>query len=327
MNTPKTRRPNRGQATVEMAVVMVALIPTFLYVLTADDLLRYRLNLQEVVVASPWNYTHLDYEGGPIPGNALVGDLRRRYLNTNNTYSMHYSAPPTENKTAPMTFAGWDVDNTGNQNELSCREIPNFFAQNDANNHNALPVSAFAREVNHGGIYSCDAKLNVRNMLLVNRFMQSWAGDMNVTDKAQGVQAWGLNRQSFSVMADTWALKTVENVEPKKADHEKPLRQRVQAVYQSPAFPYNKAVLNALNYVVGGQEVFNLSILADKDNNGDGTHTAEVGFSNRFSPRPKTETNNNFESSPWSIPAAVGTQKQAFGNRTDTYMGRPLPPQ
>jgi len=323
MNTPKTRRPNRGQATVEMAVVMVALIPTFLYVLTADDLLRYRLNLQEVVVASPWNYTHLNYENHSIPAGLLVPHLQRRYENINNTYSMNYSDTPTENKTAPMTFASWGVDNTDNKNRVNCDVLPDFAA-----NYGAEPLAVFVRpgekQVNHGGRYYCSAKLSVRNMMLVNRFMQSWAGNVKVTDKVKGIQAWGLSPQWFSVMADTWAMTTVNNVEPELESHKRaqvPLWARVQTVYENT--PSLGAAVNAARaFVEGAPDVFNTDILKDKNHQGDDTATAEVGFST--TPFPRTQINPPFDSSPWLTEGARGgPYYKTWLGRKSTYMGLP----
>jgi len=323
MSLPKTIRRRRGQATVEMAVLMVALIPTFLYVLTSDDLLRYRLNLQEVVVSSPWNYTHLNYEKGHVEGNALVNDLRRRYRNVNNTYSMHYNNVPTEERTAPMTFSDWNVAGSANQNQVNCNRENPIAAETTLRTEPS--ANSLAGYVESGGLYSCSAALSVRNVQLVNRFLQDWSGE-DVTDKAQGSGAWGLNRQYFSVMTGTWAMTTVEDVEPTGGDKEKALNKRVQSVYEG-APGYTTAYSRAVGFVQGGQEVLNMgNLLQDSGKSGDDPRTAEVGFSKENSPHVSSPGDNKiFDASPWSRQGAAGrTYEDAYNARQKTYMGRNL---
>jgi len=322
MNAPKPRARRRGQATVEMAILMVILVPTLLYVLTADDLLRYRLNLQEVVVASPWDYTHLDYEGRNVAGEALQEHLRRAYANVNVGHSAEAAASPTGEKTAPMTFAGWDE--AGSQ-RVSCErrgiaeELPNSSGL----------AQALAGQANRGGLYACNAALGVRNVLLVNRFFQEWAGDVEVTDKTQGGAAgdaaatWGLNRQHFSVMADTWAMTRVEGVDPSTSSRGKTLYRRVQSIYNASA-NHASAQASAMQLASRGQSigVLNSAIITqDTDaGTGDNAGTPEVGFSTGAPPSIK-----GFETSPWSHPGARGGKyEEAYRGRQTTYMGDAL---
>jgi len=321
MSTRKPKRYDRGQANVEMAVVMVALVPIFLYVLTADDLLRYRLNLQEVVVSSPWDYTHLDYERQQeVPGNALESKLRQTYENINNTYSITYNKAPSQEKTAPMTFAGWTVPGS---ERINCDKNKNF-----ANDFSG-PISNLAGVANKGGLYSCKAALAVRNVELVGDFFQHWAGDTKLTNKTPGTaqSAWGLNRQKFSVMADTWAMTRVDNVNP--GTHSGVLYDRINAVYRGTPVIYELATWRARQFVwVDANEILGIPFLTETDGSmGDNTRTPEVGFSKTAEPWPSVNFNNNqpFDSSPWRSKGAGGkTHQQVYQSRERTYMGLPL---
>lgn len=61
MKTTQRMQRRRGGATVELAIMMVFLIPTFLYSLFLDDLLNFKLEMQETIVSTPWDYNFLDY--------------------------------------------------------------------------------------------------------------------------------------------------------------------------------------------------------------------------------------------------------------------------
>jgi len=313
MNTRKPTARRKGQSTVEMAVLLVVLVPTFLYVMTADDLLRYRLNLQEVVVASPWDYTHLEYEPGSVAGNALVTNLQQTYRNINNTYSTHDAS--TEERTAPMTFAGWNVN--GSQ-QVNCDKQQNF-----ATNYSSAPISALVGQVDHGGLYRCNAALAVRNVRLVNRFMQDWAGNENtVTQGAVDTTGiWRLNQQRSSVVTGTWAMTRVDNVNPET--HSGVLYTRVNTAYSNTTGSM-MASTRARQFVTS--DVNNiLSMPITIDGMGDDTSTPEVGFSRSARPTVNFSNNAPFDSSPWRSRGAGGnTHEQAYNERKITYMGRDL---
>ena len=305
---------------MEMAVVMVALIPTFLYMLTSDDLLRYRLNLQEVAVASPWDYTHLNYESSSVAGNALVQNLQQRYTNINIGHSGGdvSEAGQGRDRTAPMTFAGWNEEGS---KKVECKKTDIA----DELVRSSQPAQKLAPPVNNGGLYSCEAALGVRNVHLITDFLQEWAGDMKLSEKEKG-QAWGLNRQVSSVAAGTWAMTRVEDVNPSTGDHQKFLRLRVQDVY-SGSSKYSDAHSKAKDLAQKGEDIGVLdagTITRDNDmGNGDDTKSAEVGFSTKTS--PQTSGNSGFDASPWNQKGASNdTYKQAHQNRTNAYMGREL---
>jgi hypothetical protein len=298
-----------------MAILMLVLIPTFLYVLTADDLLRYRLNLQEVVVASPWDYTHLNYEPGGVAGNALVPHLQRTYADINLAYSSNAQTGDKEG-IATMTSSGWGKE--GSAKVVCSKEgIASELAL-------SLSAQTLKQQVDHGGLYICNAALGVENVRLVKRFLQEFAGDVEVSEKAKG-EAWGLNRQYFSVVADTWAMTRVENVEPNASGRGKVLQSRVNSVYSIPSLP---AVAKAVQYVNSASQILSPIVFVDDRTDmglGDDTATAEVGFSTSSS-RPQTSGNSGFDASPWRHKGARGddTYQQVYNRRANTYMGRPL---
>jgi len=316
MNTFKPKPNRRGQANVEMALVMLALVPTFLYVLTTDDLMRYRLNLQEVVVSSPWDYTHLDYEPREVQGNALVGKLQRTYQDVNMGYSAEAVAASSSDKTAPMTFAAWNLP--GSQ-QVDCSKEANDIAA--ALTNSSFPAGNLGPQVNHGGLYTCNAALAVRNEQLISRYMQDFAGDTLLSDTAPS-SAWNLNRQHFSVLSGTWAMTEIKDVKP--GDRDGFLYERVDKVYTGATPTYHLAFARAWQFVLSDASDI-LSPLVATDFIGDDTRTLEVGFSKKARPSVQFSNNERYDASPWRTRGAGGnTHEQAYTRRKNTYLGREL---
>jgi len=293
-----------------MAIVLVALVPTFLYVLTSENLLRYRLELQEVVVASPWDYTHLDYEPAMVPGEALVSNLRQGYDDLNSAADNRNIQPSL------MTFATWNKQN-GQDGRVVC-------AQNNglaADISSTSSARALSQEVNHGGLYTCRAALEVVNVQLVNEFFKEWSAGVQVTDRAQNLGVWELNQQHFSVLADTWAMTKVVDINPREAGM---LKDRVNRVYQG-ADRLGGAVAQAERLAQAGQRagVIRANIITqDMGAYGDNTRNGEVGFSMKAPPR--VPGNEVYDASPWRQQGAQTdtSYEQAHKTRQSFYMGR-----
>ncbi|MCL2012348.1 MAG: hypothetical protein FWG75_06140 [Cystobacterineae bacterium] len=415
MSTPKTgskeRSPKamprrRGQATVELAILMVALVPTFLYVLASDDLMRFRLDLQEVVVSSPWDYTHLDYLEKQVKASPLEGHLQNYYEGLSS-------------RTGPMTSVNWKKTNLGCKEDqdiathlngssgpikkltgggglldglfggllggssgskdsnspkssnsggmggvldmvdgfldkaegllddsnkmmdglgnMDVGDMLNNLGQSLLSNVmgsvvnsvlGLLGMGAPEYTVNHGGLYTCKAKMSVTNTGLLQNFFQEWAGNTKVTDKAKGQGVWEFNEQRFSVMADTWALTKGDQ----DASRSSLLGGRVQSVYKGSS-KHGNAESKANDLAKKGEDekiITKWVITMDWPSlggvlggYGDNTGTAETEFKGtKDCSSPDIE---GFESTPWGRKGAAGkTYQEVCGNRQKTYMGREL---
>jgi hypothetical protein len=242
--------------------------------------------------------------------------LQLAYKNINNGYIPDANnKDSTEERTAPMTFAGWDVQ--GSQ-EVRCSQDQRF-----ATSYSANPIGKVVNEANKGGLYSCNASLGIRNVQLINRFLQEWAGDEDTVTQGgvSNTGIWPINPQHFSVMADTWAMKTVVDVNP--GDGGAILTKRVQAAYEG-SDKYMQAHTKAYQLAQKGQsaDVLDATVITQDAARmgGDDTKTAEVGFSKSANPNI-----DGYESSPWNRQAASGTYQSAYNARQRSYMGGSLP--
>ncbi len=59
----------RGAAAVELTILMVFLVPTIMYVLFIQDLTWYKLEQQETIVSTPWDYNFLDWNRMKMANN------------------------------------------------------------------------------------------------------------------------------------------------------------------------------------------------------------------------------------------------------------------
>ena len=201
------RAKAKGQAAVELAVLMVAMVPVFLYVLFSDELNRHKLDLQEAVVSSPWDYAFLNYESS-VPSGALNAQHRNEYIN-------HSSANPGSkgrNNAADSLFAGprW-------MKEVSCQ-----LSKSDDLTPGSGMVADFKSKFQQGGKVTCSAQKGVVNFFLITQFMHSWSKvDLSTkktasrsTQAPDSASTWPLAEQNFTLVTDTWALTSVQTVKP-----------------------------------------------------------------------------------------------------------------
>jgi hypothetical protein len=207
----------KGQAALELAVLMLIVVPAFLYVLFADELNRHLLELQETVVSSPWDYAFLDYESS-VPSGALNQLQQQAYANHS---SSNPGGPGSQNQNATQA----DSSLTGPRwnKRIQCE-----LSTSDGLSSNNRMISAVREKAQNGGKVSCSAQKSVVNYFLIQKFLSEWSQADGVGDElslkgmsAQGsdgndASRWPLAEQSFAIVTDTWALKEVRRVEPDK---------------------------------------------------------------------------------------------------------------
>ena len=76
----RLRKKQRGTATVEMAVLMIVLIPTILYTMYLEDLLFFKFDLEETVTSTPWDFSTHDYRKNGA--DDIAGTVRQAAMQT-----------------------------------------------------------------------------------------------------------------------------------------------------------------------------------------------------------------------------------------------------
>jgi hypothetical protein len=179
-------------------------------------------------------------------------------------------------------------------------------------------------KVKQGGQISCDAQLAVINYYLPQSVLQSFSQvlttrttkqtDPNVHAVAPGMNfqnSYILEQQQFSIVTDTWAMTTVEDVDPDSPSGV--LFDRMSAGY--PTMFEGIALVTFPIQAMSDQLLSPLAVFADNTPLGDLIFTPQLGFSTQAPP-----TENDFYSSAWDDNGSNNTEK-SYNDRGNHYMG------
>ncbi|MDF1561743.1 MAG: hypothetical protein P1V51_01795 [Deltaproteobacteria bacterium] len=225
----------RGGAMVEMAISMIVFVPMILYALLLDDLLRYKLNLQETVISAQWDLTARDYEKGSNHANSVGAANRLLYCDHSAAYNAYSAGTDCDDETHHLALSAhqcW-LQGGGSANQVACELTDDSFAA-DVPMDFLGPSGALIGEIQngaHGGFFTCKAQLSVINDRISSKFMQQFsqhdilegddkgAGGLSevhhVNNGLQG-DAHGVSGGFFqyppyrtAILTDTWALNDV----------------------------------------------------------------------------------------------------------------------
>jgi hypothetical protein len=213
MRNQTRRTSRRGAAAVELAIMMVFLVPTFMYVLFLQDLLWYKLEMQETIVSTPWDYSFLDWNQFKMKE---AGSNPPEDNSEESGSSAGGGYDPTKADEKPPTYQAEDIDNVVARNsrrtycdhtsaydgsvQYDCKDQhhhTNYAAHqcwlvgsgggNGAKGQQvtcgrekdsvlAIPgVSSFNDDFNAGGTIRCYARLGVTNYFLPQKFFDFWS--------------------------------------------------------------------------------------------------------------------------------------------------------
>jgi hypothetical protein len=217
MKRPAFRAP-RGGAAVELAVLMVLLIPLVMYTLYMEDLLFYKLDQEETVFSAPWDFAHHDYRhrlAVLIPGEVqrLTGQIYWDHTSAWNTYdNPRVDGNDTKHHQALTAHQCWL---TQGAQELRCGWDSNGVGDGRETDSHFRGVAAGGR------VAQCSAILGVQNYFLPEKFLgglnnvaysKRWtasAGGANIHDNAKH-DNWVFPRETFAVLHDPWALNYIK---------------------------------------------------------------------------------------------------------------------
>jgi hypothetical protein len=211
----------RGGAMVETALSMLVIVPVFMLGILADDLLRYRLDLQEAVTSTVWDFTGRDFHRGQNHRDVIQRNNRLTWCNHTSAYDSFDEANDcqgTRENEAVGAHVSWE---TADANEITC-DLDEDFLQPGMIEDPTQYARLFHGEYTTGGLATCRASLSVLNYLAPRTFLPQFS-DQDLTEKdrhegdvrAAAGNASGdngsffLREQQFAVLTDTWALNDV----------------------------------------------------------------------------------------------------------------------
>jgi hypothetical protein len=261
------RRRARGQAVVELAVAMLIIVPTFLYVLFLDDLLKAKLDLEEAVVSAPWEYARVNFEEGPAK-SGLRSAIRLGWCDHTtayNSYDRGYDCSESVHHVALSAHTCWL---TSGAKQVSC-SVDGTVGQLTG----AIGVFAANKEFTRGGLVRCSARVGVINYSLPQKLFQEFtqvqmtrttqkSGDVHSAGNGLAVEAqYLLEEQQAGLLVDSWAL--ANPLKRTSSTDASTLRSRANAIYQ----PYAiiAAALGGLNFAmkVAQSDLINATVFLD----------------------------------------------------------------
>lgn len=156
----RSRKHPRGGAAVETAILMIVLVPTILYTLFLEDLLNFKLEQEETVVSTPWDFASHDYREkstGDITGTVVRASMQ--------TYWDHTSAHNS------YTDPNFDAKNTVHHQALTAHQC--WLAKGGKEVECGVSSTVGVTQIdgtfimmNRGGLASCTAVLGVQNYFI-----------------------------------------------------------------------------------------------------------------------------------------------------------------
>lgn len=216
---PLRRRSPRGGAAVELAVLMIVLVPTILYTMFLEDLLFYKLDQAEAIVSTPWDFHAMDYRN---KGSDAVGWVQHAarltyadHTSATNSYSDPQYDTEGENHHVAMTAHQCWLASGGEQVTCSIQGTV------------GLSVDPVFNFMNHGGMATCYAKLGVQNYFLPQDLFGKMFSTVSIGGGKLKEKKWEDNafhgnakqdpyvfpEQNFGVVVDPWALNKMDDDE------------------------------------------------------------------------------------------------------------------
>lgn len=261
---------------MELAILMIVLIPTILYTMYLEDLLYYQFDLQETVVSSAWDPAHYDYRlrTSDFVSKEVTSAAKQTYEDHSSAWNSYenpdYDSSPIHHQ-AMTAHQCWEA--LGGQ-RVQC----------EINEQVGLVVDSRFAQRNHGGLASCSAILGVQNYFLPESFL-GWFGKVGITgDGKQSIKRHTAGqseihseaandpflypKMTFGVVHDPWALYWTHPDKAKRAhqdinpdNHPAEIGTEFSEWVQIPYHAHNDLIFEAKMFA---DEAINAEILSDR---------------------------------------------------------------
>jgi hypothetical protein len=217
-------RRERGGAMVEFAILMLVFVPLVLLPLYFQDAMRYKLEAQEAVFSTAWDFAYGDYEKRTI--DSIAGGVESENKKIFENLWSGNKKPKTD-PGGPWADFNW----INKETPISCSGDTGFMAPSGV----ALLASSFHSQYTKGGLVSCQGGLKVKNHYIPQLFMQDFALKDHFLKKGKELTYSDdpTNEKEgyrFGVMVDPWTLQDPSNVQEDGSGNQ-PFYERVRYVW------------------------------------------------------------------------------------------------
>ncbi len=246
---------------VEMAISMLILVPIFLYFLMLNDMLFYRLNLQEAVISAQWDLTAQDYDSNIDHADSVTRANRLLYCDHSAAYNAYDASKDCDDEQHHFALSAHQCWMPPGAKQVSCRKVDsNLLASYPADMGVSSAVHGAVTEGGRGGgLYRCSARLAVINDRIAGKFMQKFSSvNMIDTTKGKGKGLFTAHHTNggdltgsphsvsdnfflypvyrTAILTDTWAVNEPVDYDPNSENKNSDFFKRVKAAYEAPPF-------------------------------------------------------------------------------------------
>lgn len=344
MSSRNLNRRSRGQAAVELSLLTIIIVPTTLYVLFLDDMLRFKLDQQEAIVTTLWDLGVMDWEDGNKGAKNVSGAVQtyNRYaFGDHNVVDSRYDDlnAINDDKRHHLAIGAhqcWLVGGAGNQVTCGGRDPgvgATFFPDLAPGAQKATQNAAQT-----GGYYSCTGRIGVINNWLPPETLMQFSKEkltrtnyhhdpytkVHDTGATYGDDDRGVYHfpaDTFSVVTDTWAMTQYPAVSPDAQSGI--LYNRVAASYRRLAVKALMTPAAVFPVLLGARNLANPLIATGNSQRGDNVYTPQVAFTKNM-PNPTANPYNPYFASAWQDWGSDRV-KGTHSARKNEYMGLPAP--
>ncbi len=187
----KALRSGRGAAVVELAVLMMVFVPLILLPLYFQDALRFRLDAQEGIGTTMWDFAYQNYEHQTAQSveQSVTVDFNQKI------YESLWCGDddPKRSKSGPWAEFNWE-------RKIRCSVDKEFGADGYM-----LLSKNYHDEYTKGGLVSCSGSISVTNHFIPSTFFQEFSHD-NVDFFKPRKSKLTYPVYTAAVMVDSWSV-------------------------------------------------------------------------------------------------------------------------
>ncbi len=197
----------RGGAMVELVVLMLVFVPLILLPLYFQDAVHFKLNAQEAIYSSAWDFAYGDYEKKTV--SELAGSIRSENWEI---FKNGHSGDKKDKADGPWANFKWE-----SSGKVATCTSEKDFEKPLGSISGASLIGQFHNKYTNGGLVDCRGAILVENRYIPQKFLPEFTKDNN-TDMFIKKNEWLKytdkgDDYAFGVVVDPWTIHKADNIE------------------------------------------------------------------------------------------------------------------
>ncbi len=197
----------RGGAMVELVVLMLVFVPLILLPLYFQDAVHFKLNAQEAIYSSAWDFAYGDYEKKSV--SDLAGSIRSENWEI---FKNGHSGDKKDKVDGPWANFKWESSGK----VATCAGEKDFEKPLGKISKISI-IGQFHKKYTNGGLVDCKGAIMVENRYIPQKFLPEFTKNNN-TDMFIKKNEWIKytdkgDAYAFGVVVDPWTIHNAKSIE------------------------------------------------------------------------------------------------------------------